>query len=194
MSIYRMDGKTKVAEITSQNVDWTTQIQTMINEALDNHLPKVVADTTNQLPNLTGGVYYFFMSGVMPSNQSGGGIITLSSLSPGVAKYFNRIEGAIGKTKDVEFLATNNSDYSLMRGVTADLTGALSCKVWGTIHITGNTCIISWVSTGSGSDWEEVGKSEITVPNNTLPAGTLNTYKGNASGPINRCVVVKLAN
>lgn len=26
MSIYRMNGKTKVAEITSQNVDWTTQI------------------------------------------------------------------------------------------------------------------------------------------------------------------------
>lgn len=194
MSIYRMDGKTKVAEITSQNVDWTTQIQTMINEALDNHLPKVVADTTDKLPNLTGGVYYFFMSGVMPSNQSGGGIITLSSLSSGVAKYFNRIEGAIGKTKDVEFLATNNSDYSLMRGVTADLTGDLSCKVWGTIYITGNTCIISWVSTGSGSDWEEVGKSEFTVPNNTLPAGTLNTYRGNAQGPINRCVVVKLAN
>ena len=32
MSIYRMNGKTKVAEITSQNVDWTTQIQTMIND------------------------------------------------------------------------------------------------------------------------------------------------------------------
>ena len=26
MSIYRMNGKTKVAEITTQNVDWTTQI------------------------------------------------------------------------------------------------------------------------------------------------------------------------
>ena len=32
MSIYRMNGKTKVAEITSQNVDWTTKIQTMIND------------------------------------------------------------------------------------------------------------------------------------------------------------------
>ena len=194
MSLYRMNSKTKIAEITTQNVDWTTQIQTKINEALDNHLPKVVADTTDQLPNLTGGVYYFFMSGVMPSNQSGGGIITLSSFGTGVAKYFNRIEGCVAKAKSVEFLATNNTDYSLMRGVTADLTGTLSCKVWGTIHIVNNVCIISWVSTGSGSDWQEVGKSEFAVPNNTLPAGTLNTYRGSAAGPINRCVVVKLAN
>lgn len=194
MSIYRMNGKTKVAEITSQNVDWTTQIEAMINEALDKHLPKVVADTTDQLPNLTGGVYYFFMWGVMPSNQSGEGIITLSSLGPGVTKYFNRIEGAVAKAKDVEFLATNNADYSLMRGVTVDLVGTLSCRVWGTIHIVSNSCLISWVSTGSGSDWEEVGKSEFIVSNNTLPAGTLNTHRGSASGPINRCVVVKLAN
>lgn len=27
-----MNGKTKVAEVTTQNVDWTTQIQTMIND------------------------------------------------------------------------------------------------------------------------------------------------------------------
>lgn len=32
MSIYRMNGKTKVAELTTQNVDWTTQINETATE------------------------------------------------------------------------------------------------------------------------------------------------------------------
>lgn len=38
MSIYRMNGKTKVAELTTQNVDWTTQIHQISQQEADNRI------------------------------------------------------------------------------------------------------------------------------------------------------------
>ena len=47
MSIYRMNGKTKVAELTTQNVDWTTQINEIATEVVNDKAPGIADSRIN---------------------------------------------------------------------------------------------------------------------------------------------------
>ena len=60
MSIYRMNGKTKVAEITTQNVDWTTEIQEIASDVASDvaeSVAKRLAPDWQKAVNITGNSY-----------------------------------------------------------------------------------------------------------------------------------------
>ena len=60
MSIYRMNGKTKVAELTSQNVDWTTQIQEIARDVASDvaeSVAKKLAPDWRKAVNITTNTY-----------------------------------------------------------------------------------------------------------------------------------------
>lgn len=153
--------------------------------------PRLIVDnTTGYMPSLGPGIYDFFLKGSI-ADAANGGIVTHSGLDNSVTRYFNRIEALVGQ--QMEFLTTNNADYSFIRGVCPGISGKLSIYVRGTITLMDNAMLILFHASGSGTDWEEVGKVESVMPNNTLPAGTLQLYRNSQSTPVTRLVVNKIS-
>lgn len=179
--ITRYDNTTKVADVTFNSDN--------IPEAPAG--PRLIVDnTTGQMPSLGPGVYDFFLKGTI-ADTTGGGIVTHSGLNNTTTRYFNRIEALVGQ--QMEFLTTSNADYSFIRGVCPGVSGKLSIYVRGTITLMDNAMLILFQASGSGNDWEEIGKAESVMPNSTLPAGTLQLWRNNQSTPVTRLIINKIS-
>ena len=179
--ITRYNGTDKVADVTLTKDD--------VPSIPDG--PRLIVDnTTGQMPSLGPGVYDFFLRGTIADGNSGG-VVTHSGLDNAVTRYFNRIEAYIGRPP--EFLATNNADYSLIRGVCPNLAGNLVIYVKGTISLMNNVMIILFQASGSGADWQEIGKAESYMSNSTLPAGRLELWRNDQSTAVDRLIVNKIS-
>ena len=179
--ITRYDNTTKIADVTLTKDD--------IPSVPDG--PRLIVDnTTGQMPSLGPGVYDFFLQGTI-ADGNGGGVVMHSGLDNNVTRWFNRIEAYMGRPP--EFLATSNADYSLIRGVCPSLAGNLVVYVKGTISLINSTMIILFQASGSGTDWEEIGKAESYMPNSTLPAGRLELWRNDQSTPVTRLIVNKIS-
>ena len=179
--ITRYNGTDKIADVTLTKDD--------VPSVPDG--PRLVVDnTTGQMPELGPGVYDFFLQGTI-ADGNGGGVVTHSGLNNTTTRRFNRIEAYIGRP--LEFLHTNNADYSLIRGVCPSLAGNLVITVKGTISLINSTMTILFQASGSGADWEEIGKTESHMPNSTLPAGRLELWRNDQSTPVTRLIVNKIS-
>lgn len=182
--IIRFEGTTKVADVTL-----TKDAIPSIPDIPDG--PRLIVDnTTGQMPSLGPGVYDFFLQGTIADGNSGG-IVTHSGLNNTTTRWFNRIETYIGRPP--EFLTTNNADYSFIRGVCPSLPGNLVISVKGTISLINSSMIILFQASGSGADWQEIGKAESYMPNSTLPAGRLDLWRNDQSTPVTRLIVNKIS-
>ena len=179
--ITHYNGTDKIADVTLTKSD--------VPNAPDG--PRLVVDNiTGQMPSLGPGVYDFFLRGRIADGTSGG-VVTHSGLNNTTTRFFNRIEAYVGG--QIEFLSTNNADYSLIRGVCPGLAGKLSIYVRGTITLMNNSMIILFQASGSGTDWQEIGKAESAMPNSTLPAGTLQLWRNDQSTAVDRLIINKIS-
>ena len=198
MSLYRFQGKNKVAEISTPSADYeqiaTDKATEVTNSILDSGgYVRLIHKGTNNFPklDLSGNkTYQFLIKGTSSPKGESATTIDLSSRTNSTL-WWRRLEQA-------NWLTGNTTTKELFHGIIPGLgDGTYTFFVWGIVGSKANssTALFNWSAIGTGAGWQEVGTSEFDITNYTIPAGTLSihAYSAGQTGTITSTQVWQLS-
>ena len=202
MSLYRLNGSQKIAEISISNSDYeqiaADKATEVVNQILsDNGYIRLIHKGTNTFPKLdltNQHVYKFLIKGYNSNCDNHATTVDLSSRSAATF-YHRRIEAS---NTTVNYLIGSTTEKELFHGVIPGFGGNLAFTIEGVISLVPNgasSALIQWKSSGRGADWLEIGASEFSITNYTIPSGTLSIHKytNNQGGAISTCQVWQIS-